>query len=318
MTENSKKLISLIVPVYNEVDNVRALYDAVTRVMAGLEDRYDWELLFTDNHSEDGTFAILEEIAAADGRVRAIRFSRNFGFQRSILTGYMNARGEAAIQLDCDLQDPPELIPEFIAKWEEGYQVVYGVRRSRQEGAIITGLRKIFYRLIDALTEDKLPHDAGDFRLVGRPVLDALQGLDDQHPYLRGMIATLGFRQVGVPYDRNRRERGESKFSFGQLVSLALDGILHHSVIPLRIATMIGLIMAVLTFFGIIVYGSRRLFFGQDWPPGFATTTLLLLLSITLNALFLGVIGEYLGRIYQQVKKGPVTVEERRLNFDDD
>lgn len=310
---STKPLISIVVPVLNEEDNVEPLHKAVTTVMADLADRYDYEIVFTDNHSTDQTFSKLEAIASADDRVRALRFSKNFGFQKSILTGYLRANGDAVMEIDADMQDPPELIPEFIGKWEEGYHVVYGVRRSRQEGFLSQKARRLFYRLIDALSDDHLPHDAGDFRLVSRHVVDLISQVDDYHPYLRGLIASFGFEQVGIPYDRSARTSGESKFSFGQLMSLAVDGILQHSVIPLRIASITGLVLALIMVVVIVGYAIGRLFFGQQWPAGFATTTVLLLLGIVLNAMFLGVIGEYLGRIYQQVKKRPVTIIEREV-----
>ncbi|MBI5641245.1 MAG: glycosyltransferase family 2 protein [Nitrospirae bacterium] len=317
MAEKRKKLISVVVPVFNEEGNVERLYERIEQVMSPLSGSYDYELIFTDNHSIDETFAKLQMLASRDRRVRIFRFSRNFGFQKSIYTGYIKARGDAAIQIDCDLQDPPELIPEFIKLWEEGYQVVYGVRRSRRESWWINGLRKIFYRFIDILSEDHLPYDAGDFRLVDRRVLDELKKVEDSQPYLRGAISTMGFDQIGIPYDRAERMTGESKFSMSDLLGLAIDGILNHSVIPLRIATFTGLIVSVLTFLGIIVYLAGRAFFGRDWPAGFATTTVLILLTLSLNALFLGIIGEYLGRIYKQIKKRPLTITEKEIDPSD-
>ena len=309
-----KRLISICVPVFNEEMNIGPLYAALLPIMDQLSDRYDFELLFTDNHSTDHTFEALERVAQRDVRVRALRFSRNFGFQRSIATGYANARGEAAIQIDCDLQDPPSLILEFVRKWEQGYKVVYGVRSSRRESWWMNFVRKMFYRIIDSLSEDELPLDAGDFRLLDRCVLDELQKFEDNQPYLRGTIAVLGFDQIGIPYDRGERQHGQSKFSFGELMGLALDGILNHSVVPLRIATYLGLAISVVTFMGIVGYGVGRLFLGKNWPPGFASVIILLLGSLSLNALFLGIIGEYLGRIYRQVKRRPLTIIERELN----
>ncbi len=311
---SKKQLISIIVPVFNEAENIRPLYDRVKSVVSELKDFYDFEFVITDNHSTDGSFETLKKICKTDARLRVFRFSKNFGYQRSILTGYAKAKGDAIIQLDCDLQDPPEMISEFLAFFEKGYDVVYGIRRSRQEGRIINYLRSVFYRLIDRLAEDQLPHHAGDFRLVSKRVVDELKQTDDFQPYIRGMIAAIGFSQTGIPYDRGKRERGKSKFSFSQLLSLALDGILYHSVVPLRIASLTALVMAVITFIGITIYFVSNLLYGQDWPAGFATTTILILFSITLNALFLGIIGEYLGRIYQQVKKRPVSIVESSLN----
>ncbi len=309
-----KRLLTVVVPVFNEEDNIEPLYNAVVPVMASLADRYDYELIFTDNHSTDGTFELLQRLGRQDKRVRVLRFSRNFGFQRSIFTGYMYAAGDAAIQLDCDLQDPPGLIPEFVRKWEEGYQVVYGVRTSRKESLWMSALRKFFYRLIDSLSEDSLPHDAGDFRLLDRCVLEELRKFEDYQPYLRGTIATLGFNQIGIPYKRQERVRGKSKFSFRELMGLALDGILNHSTVPLRIAAYLGLAVSLFTLLGTVGYVVGRLLFGKEWPPGFATLVILILGSLSLNALFLGIIGEYLGRIYQQVKKRPLTIIERQIN----
>ena len=313
MTDPKKKFLSIVVPVFNEEDNLIPLYQAVTKVMASLSDKYDYELIFTDNHSTDDTFAKLEQVAMTDKRVSVFRFSRNFGYQRSICTGYLKARGDAAIQLDCDMQDPPHLIPDFVRLWDQGYQVVYGVRRFRKEKKWVTLLRKVFYRLINTLSDDYLPLDAGDFRLVDRCVLNELMNIEDSQPYLRGAIAAMGFRQIGIPYDRAERVLGVSKFSFGDLMGLAVDGILNHSIIPLRIATYTGLAVSTLTFLAMVIYGIGKFLLGQNWPAGFATTTVLLLLSLSLNSLFLGIIGEYLGRIYKQVKKRPLTIIEKQV-----
>jgi len=311
---SNRKLISIIVPVFNEEANIEPLYAALAPILEQMKAQYDFELLFTDNHSTDETFEILRRLSLKDNRIRVLRFSRNFGFQRSIYTGYIHARGDAAIQIDCDLQDPPEMILEFVRKWEDGYQVVYGERSQRQESWYMNVIRKIFYRLIDFLSEDELPYDAGDFRLVDRRVLDVLKQIDDYQPYLRGTIATLGFNQIGIQYSRNERKLGKSKFSMAQLFGLALDGILNHSVVPLRIATVIGLFVSASTFIGIAVYFAGKIILGESWPPGFTTLVVLILGSLSLNALFLGIIGEYLGRIYRQVKKRPLTIIECEIN----
>jgi glycosyltransferase involved in cell wall biosynthesis len=311
---SARKLISIVVPVYNEEGNIEPLVDAVSRVFEGVADRYEIEFVFTDNHSEDGTFAELSRAASRDARVRVFRFSRNFGFQRSIYTGYMQARGDAAVQLDCDLQDPPELIVVFLQAWEAGSKIVYGIRRGRKEGLPITTLRKVFYRLIDWLSEDRLPHDTGDFRLIDRRVIDVLRRIDDHKPYLRGTLATMGFDQRGIPYDREGRLRGQSKFKLRDLFALALDGILSHSTVPLRMATYTGLFVSVVTFLAISGYFIGRLVVGVAWPAGFATVTILILLSLSLNALFLGIIGEYVGRIYHQVRRRPLTIIETEID----
>lgn len=308
---SARRLVTICVPVFNEAENVGPLHARLAPVLEKLGDRYEFELLFTDNHSDDETFERLAALALRDRRVRVIRFSRNFGFQRSVLANYAAARGEAAIQIDCDLQDPPELIADFLARWEEGYQVVYGIRKSRpREAWLLRTGRRLFYRLIDRLSEDSLPHDAGDFRLVDRRVLDELRQVRDQQPYVRGLIAAMGFRQIGIPYDRAPRERGRSKFTLWQLVGLAFDGIVHHSTVPLRIATLVGLAMFALALLGILYYLGAWLLAGGSWPQGWATLAILVLFSIGLNALLLGILGAYIGRIFKNVKALPLVIVE--------
>jgi dolichol-phosphate mannosyltransferase len=311
---DARPLISIVVPVYNEEQNIDPFYQRILSALAPLEDRFRFEFVFTDNHSTDRTFALLSALAARDERVRVFRFSRNFGFQRSILTGYKCALGEAAIQLDVDLQDPPELIEVFLNHWQAGADVVYGVRVQRAEGSGINVARKIFYRLIDMLSEEELPVDAGDFRLISRRVIEVLSAYRDANPYLRGTIATLGFRQVGVEYVRDARTRGESKFPLSKLLSLAIDGILNHSVLPLRFATYFGMAVSVLTLLLLLGYAFARLLFESSWPAGFTTLAVLILLGISVNAMLLGIIGEYLGRMYRQVRDAPLTIIEASID----
>lgn len=306
-------LISIVIPVYNEASNIPALYERIRGVADGLADSYRFEFLFTDNHSTDDTFAIIAGLAAGDDRIRCLRFSRNFGFQKSILTGYLAARGDAAIQIDADLQDPPELIPRFLELWEQGNAVVYGIRKKRKEGRLVTTCRSAFYRVLNLVSPDELPPDAGDFRLVDRRILEALREVDDYHPYLRGLIASFGFEQAGVEYERDARISGSSKFGFWRLVGLATDGLLLHSVVPLRIATGVAFVLSLLMLIGIGIYTYGRLVLDQPWPTGFATLAILIMTGIILNALFLGVIGEYLARIFQQVKKRPITLVEAEI-----
>jgi dolichol-phosphate mannosyltransferase len=246
--------------------------------------------------------------------VRVFRFSRDFGFQQSILTGYRKARGVAVVQIDCDLQDPPAMIREFLRKWEEGYHVVYGIRRKRKEGFLITFLRSIFYALVDSLSEYPLPRQAGDFRLVSRAIVDELIKVQEPQPYIRGIIAGLGFNQIGIPYDREERKRGESKFSFRKLLALGIDGILSTSVVPLRVATYLGLSVSCVTLIAAAYYLVLALVYGRrGWPSGWATVAICVLFSLGLNALFLGIIGEYLGRLYKQSKNRPITVIEQAI-----
>lgn len=305
-----KKLISIIVPVLNEEQNVKLFYKALVEELHKLEDSYDFEILFTDNHSDDSTFDLLRELNLKDNRVKAYRFSRNYGYQHSILTGYQKSSGEAVVQLDCDLQDPPSLIPAFLNLWQSGYKVVYGVRKKRQENILMNYSRKIFYRLINWLSEDELPVDAGDFRLVDKKIVEILRKNNDAQPYLRGAIASMGFDQIGVEYDRSERAYGETKFTISSLINMALDGILNHSTIPLRISSMTGIIIGLLTVIGMLGFLIGKLMYGMEWPAGYATIVILLLVALSVNAIFLGIMGEYIGRIYKQSKGVRVIVED--------
>ncbi|WEX75797.1 glycosyltransferase family 2 protein [Sinorhizobium numidicum] len=310
-----KPLISILVPAFNEEANVRRAYAAIVDTFRDLPG-YGYEIIFTDNHSTDRTFQILQEIAREDRRVRVIRFSRNIGYQRSLLVAYKAATGDCSVQIDCDLQDPPHLIPQMLALWRQGHQVVYGIRRSLKDDWLTAFIRRTFYRFINALSEDDLPLNAGEFRLVDRRILDEMRRIDDTSPYLRGLISAMGFSQIGFEYDRQARVAGKSNFPVKAMLSLAVDGILNHSLTPLRMASMTSLIMGTATFLLLIGYVIGKLIFGRDWPAGFATTTILILLSITLNAIFLGIIGEYIGRIFMQSKRRPAPIIEISLNDD--
>lgn len=307
-------LISISVPVLNEADNLDALYARLRQLGATMADRCRLEFLFTDNHSSDATWEKLATLARNDSRVRAIRFSKNVGFQRSILANYMHARGDAVMQIDADLQDPPELLERFFQLWREGYHVVYGVREKRPEGWLINTFRKFGYWVVDKLSEHPIPRDAGDFRLVDRKVIDALQRYRSSNPYLRGLIAGMGFKQVGVPYERAARVAGVSKFGVTQLVKLGLAGVFNHSVLPLRLATYAGLFLLGLSALGAVYYVILRAF-RPDLPQGFASIQVLLLFGIGFQSLLLGILGEYLLRIYVILRAEPVAIAEETLNL---
>ena len=311
-----RKLISVVIPVFNEENNIARAYAEVCRVFEEMG-RYDLEIIFTDNHSVDRTAKILADIARADPRVKVARFVRNFGFQNSVLTGYRLAKGDAAFQLDCDLEDPPSSFPEFLALWEKGHDVVVGVRRRRHESKLMQWGRKIYYRLVQKFSNDNLMVDAGDFRLVDRSILDQLRSIHEAHPYTRGLISSLAKHQIGTPVDRDRRLFDRSKFPLRRLFSFAMDGVLAHSVVPLRLATYFGFIMAGGLFLLACGYTIGRLLAGSDWPSGFATLAVLIAMGASLNAIFLGIIGEYVGRIYNQVRQRPNAIVEYTINFDE-
>lgn len=316
MPGDARKLISVIVPAYNEEENLEMAHQRLSEVFEGLADRYDLELIFTDNHSEDRTFEVITRLAAADPRVRGVRFARNFGFHRSVLTGYRLAGGSAAVQIDCDLQDPPEVIPEFLAKWEAGHDLVIGARRKRDDGQGLLWARRMFYRILQALSDEKVAINSGDFRLLDRSMLDQLRWIDDAVPYVRGLTSLLAKNPADVMYDRRPRQAGESKFPFRRLVSFAIDGLLAHSTKPLRLATYVGIGISLTTACLSLYYIIARVLFSSEFPTGFATTTVLLLFGISLNGIFLGIIGEYVGRIYNQVRKRPMTIVERTVNLE--
>lgn len=316
--ENQKKLISIVIPAYNEQDNVGRVYEEVKKVFEDALKQYDFEIIFLDNHSTDCTFKNLEKLAAQDHKIKVAKYTRNYGFNKSLLTGYRLAKGDAAIQLDCDLQDSPEIFTKFVKYWEKGYDVVVGVREKRPEPKLILLMRKVFYRFLAKISDDNLIIDGGDFRLVDASILRKLRNIHDSTPYVRGLISTLSRNQISFPYVRSRRKYGKSKFPFLRLVGLAIDGIVSHSTIPLRLATFLGFALAGCALIFAFIYFLSKLIFGYYMPPGFATTVILELLSISINALLLGVIGEYLAKIHQQLRQVPITVIQKTLNFSDE
>ncbi|MGX4643845.1 glycosyltransferase family 2 protein [Massilia sp. SYSU DXS3249] len=309
-----KPLISITIPVLNESGNLDALYARLDALGRTMQDKCDLEFVFSDNHSDDQTWAMLSSLAQRDPRVRAIRFSRNVGFQRSILANYLHTRGDAVMQIDADLQDPPEMLEAFFDLWQQGYQVIYGIRRKRPESWLLRSFRKIGYWVIDKISEHPIPRDVGDFRLVDRKVIDAVGKTRTSSPYLRGMIAGMGFNQTGVVYDRDARVAGESKFNMSRLVRLGLTAVFNHSVVPLRAASFLGLLILAISLLGSIYYIALRLLH-PELPQGLASIHILVLFGIGLNSFFLGIIGEYLLRIYLVVRDEPVAIVQQSLNF---
>jgi dolichol-phosphate mannosyltransferase len=311
---DKKPLISIAIPVLNEEGNVRSLYARLCALADDMADRCDFEFVFTDNHSKDQTWSILGQLALTDPRVRAIRFSRNFGFQNSILANYLHTRGDAVMQIDADLQDPPELLEQFFALWQQGYKVVYGIRRKRPEGALLQLMRRCGYWFIDKISEHPIPRDVGDFRLVDRAVIRALAKTNSVTPYLRGMIAGMGFNQTGIEYDRDARTSGDSKFNVSRLIRLGLTAVFNHSTVPLRLATYIGVVILFLSAAAAVYYLGLR-WADPTLPRGFTTIQLMLLFGIGLNAFLLGIIGEYILRIYRTLRADPIAIIEQSLNI---
>jgi dolichol-phosphate mannosyltransferase len=307
-----KPTISIVAPVYNEEDVLPELARRVRAVMD--ETGESWELVLVDDGSHDRSAQIINELHEADPRVNGVSFSRNFGFQIAVTAGLDHARGDAIILTDADLQDPPEVYPGMIAKWREGYDVVYGIRTSRKGETWFKLLTaKLFYRLIYRITSVDIPLDTGDFRLIDRRVVDAIRRMPERNRFLRGMVPWVGFRQTGVEYERVARFAGESKFSsVRQMMPFAVDAVTSFSYFPLRIATYLGFIIAVISMLAILTVVLLRLF-GPDTPLlGQATTLVAVLFLGGVQLISLGIIGEYLGRIYDEVRGRPLYLVDKK------
>ncbi len=240
-----RKLISIITPCFNEEDNVRDCYEVVRELFAAKLAEYDYEHIFCDNASADNTLAILKEIARGDKRVKIIANARNFGPLRSMFNGLLNACGNAVLAfLAADLQDPPELIPDFVKKWEQGYHVVYGIRKKREEGFAMVCLRRLYYRLVNKFADIYIPPDVGEFQLIDRAVVDALRQFDDYYPYLRGMIASCGFTSIGFEYNMRARKKGMSKNRLYTLIDQGINGLISFTNVPLRLCMLFGFLLA--------------------------------------------------------------------------
>jgi glycosyltransferase involved in cell wall biosynthesis len=297
---------SVIAPIYNELENIPELYRRVSTVMSSLPGT--WELVLVDDGSSDGSTDAIRALAQQDKHVRPVIFARNFGHQPAITAGWDYARGQAIIIMDADLQDPPEVIPDLIARWREGYEVVYAVRAER-EGE--TWFKKTtaawFYRIVRRITDVKIPMDAGDFRLMDRKVVEVLKTMHEKHRFPRGMSAWVGFRQIGVPYKRASRFSGTTKYPFNKMFKLALNAITGFSYFPLQLATYFGFLSAGLAIIAIPVVIVMRLI-GNGAFLGQATTLIAVLFLGGVQLISLGVLGEYLGRIYDEVKNRPLYI----------
>jgi glycosyltransferase involved in cell wall biosynthesis len=308
------KLISVVTPCYNEEDNIRSLHAQVKEVFAGLPG-YSYEHLVIDNASKDGTVAILRELAREDKNLKVIVNARNFGHIRSPHHALLQARGDAAVLMAGDLQDPPALIAEFLKKWEAGYKIVLGIKTESEESPLMFFIRKVYYDLIGSLSEIELAKNSTGFGLYDRVVLDELRAIDDPYPYFRGLICDIGFEQAHIPYKQAARRRGVTKNNFYTLYDMAMLGITDHSKVPLRLATMLGFSMAALDFVIAIGYLIAKLVFWNKFVLGTAPVLIGLFLFSSVQLFFIGIIGEYIGAIHTQVLKRPLVIEKERINF---
>lgn len=297
---------SIVAPIYNELENLAELYRRVKEVMDATGK--SWELLLVDDGSTDGSTEKIRELAAADKRVCPVIFARNFGHQIAVTAGLDYARGQAVVIIDADLQDPPEVILDLIAKWREGYEVVYAVRAEREgESWFKLWTASLFYRLIYRITDVKIPLDTGDFRLLDRKVVDVMKSMRERHRFLRGMASWVGFKQVGVEYKRAARYAGVTKYPFKKMLKLALNAITSFSYFPLQVATFVGFFSAGVAILAIpvVIYlraSGSQAFFGQ------ATTLIATLFLGGVQLISLGVLGEYIGRLYDEAKGRPLYI----------
>jgi glycosyltransferase involved in cell wall biosynthesis len=308
----SRSLISIIVPARNEEGNIPRLEQELNKVVQSLD--YEFEFIIIDNHSSDRTGELVKDLCRRDSRWKYVRFSRNFTVEMSITAGYERASGEAIVVLYSDLQDPPDVIPAFLEKWREGYDVVYGVRQVRPgDPAWRNFAVRIAYRLIRSFSDVEIPADAGDFRLISRPVRDALIQCGEYNRYMRGLIAWLGFRQIGVPYKRQPRTAGVSNAPFLPTLFFTFNALTSFSLKPLRLFSLMGFVILGISFVAACIYAT--LWFVGSPPPGITTLIVLSFAGIGLNSLGIGILGEYVGRTYAEVKRRPLYVIQETLNI---
>ncbi|GCA72579.1 putative glycosyltransferase [Microcystis aeruginosa NIES-2519] len=309
------KKITIMTPCYNEEGNVEDLYLRVKEVFNQLPN-YEYEHLFIDNASQDKTVDELKKIAQKDPGVKVIVNARNFGPVRSGYYGILQCYGDAVIPIVADLQDPPELILEFVKKWEEGYKVVKAVKTPMKEGAFFYFARQIFYSLMDNLSDIKITRNFTGFGLYDRKVINVLREINDPYPYFRGLIEELGFESFSFEYQQQRRKRGISSYNFYRYYSDAMLGITSHSQVPLRLATMLGFALSLLSLVVALGYLIAKLLFWDYFPLGTAPIMIGLFLLASVQLFFIGIIGEYIGLMHMRILKRPLVVERERINFE--
>jgi len=312
-----KKLVSIVVPAYNEEDNVEELHRRFNNVFLSLPD-YDFEVIIVDNGSTDSTLERLVQIHKNDKRYKIISLTRNFlPVNNAIVAGMRYAKGDAVFITYADLQDPPEMIPEFLKKWEDGYEIVYGIIKEREKMKLSRRiLYSLFYIVINRLTKDVIPKDASDFTLIDRKVNTVIVNLEERNKFLRGLIPWTGYRKIGIDYTRAPRHAGASKADISTVLSFAVNGLSSFSTFPLQIASILGFILAFFSFVLIIIEGVLFIIYGRE-IPGIATIILVMLFSFGILFFLLGIIGGYIGKIYEEVKRRPDYLIKREIGFEE-
>jgi len=310
-------LLSIIVPTYNEEHGIHEFYRRTKAVLMKLEPRFSHEIIFVNDHSSDQTFSRLLEVADKDSSVKLINFSRNFGNQMGIAAGLDVAKGKLAVIIDDDLQDPPELIPSFIQKWDEGYKVVYGIRPKRKGvNPVFNKLANVFYYLMSRLSDTSIPKYTGDFRLIDRVVIEALKNMGEENRYYRGMVAWVGFSQIGVEYERDERYAGTSTFSLRKYFGFAVNGLTSFTDRPLYFSSMLGLFITIISFLFLAALITQKILDPTVSIRGWTSLATLILFFGGIQLLSIGAVSIYISKIYREVKKRPLYIIESTKNLD--
>ena len=310
---NLEVMYSAIVPIYNEEEN---LDEIARRLVQVLERIGPYEIVFVDDGSVDGSADIIGRLCGANPFVKAIHFSRNFGHQAAVSAGLRYASGDAVAVIDGDLQDPPELLPELFNKWREGYKVVYAIRQQRKEGLLKRAAYYLYYRLLRLIAEVEIPLDSGDFSVMDKVVVEKLNDMPESHRFIRGLRSWVGYSQVGVPYNRDARFAGEAKYTWSGLIRLGYDGIFSFSKVPLLIATRIGLFITLISVVGAFLTLGRKFILGVE-PQGWTSLIIVVLMIGGIQLFVLGILGEYIGRIFEETKKRPSYIVAEKRNIQD-
>jgi len=310
-----KKTISVVTPCYNEEGNIYDVYHAIKKIREA-HPRYEWEHIFIDNSSVDKSLKLLKEIAHKDKNVKIIVNIRNFGDIKSSVYGYLAAKGDAVIPFFCDLQDPPDLINDFISKWEEGYDAVVGVKTSSKENSLIFFLRKIFYNIIESISETDHIKNFNGFGLFDKSFWNIVRNLNEPHPYFRGMVAEFAPNRIEIEYIQEKRRKGKSKNNLYRLYDSAMLGFVSHSKVPLRLATFTGFLVSFFSIIVAIFYFFYKIILWNSFEMGIPPLIIGIFFFGAVQLIFLGIIGEYVGTILTEIKNRPLVIEKERINFD--
>ncbi len=308
--EKEKKIVSILVPAYNEQEVLNLLYDRLKTIMDNLSS-YDFEILFVNDGSKDDTLSVMDKLHKKDLRVNYLNLSRNYGKETAMIAGLDYIKGDCVVILDADLQDPPELIPEMIKFWEDGYDDVYAKRRSRKGESFLKKLTsKIFYKTLQSVTNIEIQKDTGDFRLLDRRCIEALKSIRESQRYTKGLFSWIGYNKKEILFDRDARAAGQTKWNYGKLINLSIDGLTSFTTAPLRWSAIMGILVSLAGFIYMLVIIFKTIFYGID-VPGYSSTMVVILFLGGIQLIFLGVIGEYLGRTFYETKGRPLYFVER-------